>query len=234
MPLKHAQHTQPAFAQAQIQSQHAWIMSQHALSPLVQVKHTPFLVIVQSHLHMHKLHWHISMPLMVQHRLNIPPAIILHMFCRVAVDTSSSHVQVTFMPPVHFSIFIVQRGTMHIPCIIADMPGIWPCIGDPDMPMGLLVRFRSIIIALDIATPFLPARHRADCGQGARKRWGNQTLDGIRVPLGNPVRNAGYKRKMPPKAWVGRWSYPSENLIHPANLDKTAFHEKISSLSFIL
>ena len=158
MPPKQTQHVQPAFTQAHTQSQHAWIMSQHALSPLVQVKHTPSLVIVQSHLHMHRLHWHIIMPFSVQHRLNIPPAIILHMFCSVAADVSSSHVQETFMPPAHFSTFIVQRGTMHMPCIVADMPGIGPCIGiEPDMPIEPLVRLRSIIIALDIDTPFASA-----------------------------------------------------------------------------
>jgi len=203
MPLKQAQHTQPAFTQAHTQSQHAWIMSQHALSPLVQVKHTPSLVIVQSHLHMHRLHWHIIMPLRVQHRLNIPPAIILHMFCRVAADISSSHVQVTFMPPAHFSTFIVQRGTMHRPCIIADMPGIWPCIGvEPDMLIGLFVRLRSIIIALDIETPFASAAPK-------RLRPGGPQAEGTRrwteiaflwwSQSATPV-----TKEMPPSAWVGR------------------------------
>jgi hypothetical protein len=182
MPLKQTQHVQPAFTQPHTQSQHAWIMSQHALSPLVQVKHTPSLVIVQSHLHIHMLHWHIIMPFMVQHRLNIPPAIILHMFCRVAADISSSHVQVTFMPPAHFSIFIVQRGTMQSPCIIADMPGIWPCIGEPDMPIGLFVRLRSIIIALDIDTP-LCQRGTATTTAIGPQVGGNRALDGNRVPL---------------------------------------------------
>jgi hypothetical protein len=99
-------------------------MSQQALSPLVQVKHTPSLVIVQSHLHMHRLHWHIIMPFIVQHMPNMPPAIILHMFCKVAAAISSSHMHVTFIPPLHFSTFIVQRGTMHMPGIIVDIPGI--------------------------------------------------------------------------------------------------------------
>ena len=203
MPLKQTQHTQPAFTQAHTQSQHAWIMSQHALSPLVQVKHTPSLVIAQSHLHMHRLHWHIIMPFMVQHRLNIPPAIILHMFCRVAADISSSHVQVTFMPPAHFSTFIVQRGTMQRPCIIADRPGIWPCIGvEPDMPMGPFVRLRSIIIALDIDTPFASAAPK-------RLRPGGPQAEGTRrwteiaflwwSQSATPV-----TKEMPPSAWVGR------------------------------
>ena len=177
-----------------MQSQHAWIMSQHALSPLVHVKHTPSLVIVQSHLHMQRLHWHISMPFIVQHKLNIPPAIILHMFCRVAVDTSSSHEQVTFMPPAHFSIFIVQRGTMHIPCIIADMPGIWPCIGEPDMPIGLLVRFRSIIIALDIDTPF--------CQRGAETTTAIGPQVGGQPSAGRKSRSSGQSSQK--RRWQNR------------------------------
>jgi hypothetical protein len=42
------QQVQPAFIMADMQSQHAWIMAQHALSPLVQVRVQPSSVI--SHL----------------------------------------------------------------------------------------------------------------------------------------------------------------------------------------
>jgi hypothetical protein len=122
MLFMQTQHVQPAFIQPHTQSQQAWIMSQQAWSPLVQVKHTPSFVIAHSHLHMDMLHWHIIMPFIVQHMLSMPPAIILHMFCSVAADISSSHLQVIFIPPAHFSIFIVQRGTMHMPGIVADIP----------------------------------------------------------------------------------------------------------------
>jgi hypothetical protein len=63
---------------------------------------------------MHILHWHIIMPFIMQQQLHMLPANILHIFCKVAAATSSSHLHVIFMPPAHFSIFISQRGTMHI------------------------------------------------------------------------------------------------------------------------
>ena len=121
MLLKQTQHVQPAFMQAHMQSQQASIISQHALSPLTHVMQTPSLVMVHSHLHMAMLHTLSIVPFIMQHRLHRPPAIILHMFCKVAADISSSHLQVIFMPPAHFSISIVHRGTTHIP-----IPGIIP------------------------------------------------------------------------------------------------------------
>ena len=143
----HTQHMQPAFMQAIMQSQQAWHMAQQASSPLVQVMHTPILVSVHSHLHMHMLHWHIIMPFIMQQQLHMLPAIILHMFCRVAAANSSSHLQVIFMPPAHFSIFISQRGTMHICCMPGIAAGIpEPCMGAPIDPIAAL----SIIIMVDI------------------------------------------------------------------------------------
>jgi hypothetical protein len=114
MPPMHTQHMQPAFMQAIMQSQQAWHMAAQASSPLVQVMQTPCLVSVHSHLHIDMLHWHSIMPFIMQQQLHMLPAIILHMCCNVAAATSSSHVQVIFMPPLHFSIFMSQRGTMHI------------------------------------------------------------------------------------------------------------------------
>jgi hypothetical protein len=158
MPPSIMQHVQPSFMQAHMQSQHAWIMSHMALSPLVHVMQTPSLVIMHSHLHMAMLHWHITMPFIMQQRLIMPPAIILHMFCSVAAAISSSQVQVSFMPPLHFSIFIVQRGTMAMPRlgIMLGIPDIWPIEGIPlDMPAAPIIMPRSIIIALDIASSSL-------------------------------------------------------------------------------
>ena len=65
--------------------------------------------------------------------------------------------QVIFMPPVHFSIFMVQRGIMAIPIpmlgIMLGMPDVWPIEGIPlDIPMLPIIMPRSIIIALDIET----------------------------------------------------------------------------------
>ena len=153
---------QPAFMQAVMQSQQAWIMAQQSSSPLVQVMQTPIFVSVHSHLHIDMLHWHIIMPFIMQQQLHMPPAIILHMFCNVAAATSSSQVQVIFMPPVHFSIFIVQRGTMHI-CMAPGARGghrAGPACRAPIGPIMLL----SIIIMLAIAeTPLLSAKTSQSC-----------------------------------------------------------------------
>ena len=102
----------------------------------------------------------------------MPPAIILHMFCSVAAAISSSHVQMIFMPPLHFSIFIVQRGTMAMP-MLGIMPGMPDSLAHHrghsarHAHAAPIIMPRSIIIALDIATPFLsrasngPQRQRA-------------------------------------------------------------------------
>lgn len=148
---------QPAFMQAIMHSQQAWHMAQQSSSPLVQVKHTPILVSVHSHLHIDMQHWHIIMPFIMHEQLHMLPASILHIFCKVAAAISSSQVQVIFMPPLHFSIFSVQRGTMHIcmapgAAIGMPAPGIEPLIGEAE-PIMLL----SIIIMLVISNSLLLA-----------------------------------------------------------------------------
>jgi hypothetical protein len=89
------------------------MMSQHALSPLWQVMHTPSLV--GSHVQMPqvRLHSQTVIPFSVQQQLHIPSQRALHRFCNVAHETSSSHAQSIFMPPAHRETFIVQRGTTH-------------------------------------------------------------------------------------------------------------------------
>jgi hypothetical protein len=106
------QHAQPAFMQPMTQSQHAWIMSQHALSPLVQVMQQPLAVISHLHMPIVMLQQHTIMPFIVQHMLHIPPAIMPHRFCIIVQAAGSSHEQVTFIPPAHFSTFIMHRGTI--------------------------------------------------------------------------------------------------------------------------
>jgi hypothetical protein len=155
MPLIIMQHMQPAFMQAHMQSQQAWSILHIALSPLVKVMQTPSFIIVHSHLHMAILQQHMVMPFIMQHMLIMPPAAILHMFCKVAAATASSHRHMTFMPPSHISIFIVQRGIIAMPMlgiVMPGMPAIWPIIeGIPlDMPIPPIIMPRSIIIALDI------------------------------------------------------------------------------------
>jgi hypothetical protein len=80
MPPSETQHMQPAFTHLVMQSQQACTMSQQALSPLVHVRQTPSSVMVQSHLHMVRLHWHIIMPFIMQQTEHMPSASILHMF----------------------------------------------------------------------------------------------------------------------------------------------------------
>jgi hypothetical protein len=53
------------------------------------------------------------MPFIVQQQLHNPSHRALHRFCSVRHDTSSSQTQFSFMPPGHFSTFMVQRGTTH-------------------------------------------------------------------------------------------------------------------------
>ena len=81
------------------QSLHAWIMSQQALSPLLQVMHTPSLVGSHVQMPQARLHWQMEMPLSVQQQLHMPSLNILHRCCKVAHDTSSSQWHLIFMPP---------------------------------------------------------------------------------------------------------------------------------------
>jgi hypothetical protein len=143
------QHMQPAFMQAAMQLQQAWQAAQQSSSPLVQVKHTPILVSLHSHLHIVKQQLHTTMPFIMQQQLQALPASILHMFCSVAAATSSSQVQVILHPPLTFSIFTVQRGTMHICIWPGTTAGIAPapmCEPAPICPIALL----SMIIMLGI------------------------------------------------------------------------------------
>jgi hypothetical protein len=118
------QQLQPAFMQAAMQSQQLWIMLQHPSSPLVQVTQQPSLVISHLHIPIIRLQQQTIIPFIMQQQLTMPPPIILHMFCIMAQAEGSVHVQVIFIPPAHFSIFIVQRGTMTVfmPVIPAGIP----------------------------------------------------------------------------------------------------------------
>ena len=117
-------------------------MSQHILSPLVQVTQHPFVVISTLHDAIVMLQQHTIMPFIVQHMLHIPPAIMAHRFCIMVQAAGSSHEQVIFIPPAHFSIFMVQRGTITM----------FGAIGAVGMPVGMVpipvIAVRSIIIAL--------------------------------------------------------------------------------------
>jgi hypothetical protein len=110
MSLSIRQQVQPAVIMVVRHSQQAWIISQQALSPLRQVTHTPSLVISHLHMPMVRLQQQTMLPLTMQQQLHLPPATMLQRFCSMLQAILSSQEQVIFIPPLHFSIFMVQRG----------------------------------------------------------------------------------------------------------------------------
>jgi hypothetical protein len=69
--------------------------------------------------------------------------------------TLSSQLQVIFMPPWHFSILKVQRGTINQLVVVGIVPGVaMPGVAVP-MPAipGIPIPVRSIIIVLDMLRP---------------------------------------------------------------------------------
>jgi len=137
------QQEQPAFMQPMMQSQHAWIMSQHILSPLVQVRQHPLAVISHLHIAIVMLQQHTVMPFIVQHTLHIPPAIIAHRFCIIVQAAGSSHTHVIFIPPAHFSTFIVQRGTITMFGVM--LAGIGMPMPIPMLPVPVVAAIGFII-----------------------------------------------------------------------------------------
>lgn len=99
--------------QQAIESQQACRISQHALSPLMQVMQQPFSVYSQVQMPQARLCWQMVIPFSVQQQLQRLPASILHRFCSVPQATSSSQMQLSLKPPLHFSAVISQRGTTH-------------------------------------------------------------------------------------------------------------------------
>lgn len=126
MPPIITQQVQPAFMQPMMQSQQDWIMAQHIASPLVQVTQHPLAVISHLHIAIVMLQQHTVMPFIVQHTEHMPPAIIAHRFCIMVHDAGSSHSHVIFIPPAHFSTFIMHRGT--ITMLGAMVAGIIPAV----------------------------------------------------------------------------------------------------------
>jgi hypothetical protein len=85
---------------------------QHSASPLVQVMHTPFGVASHLHIPIVKLQQQQHSPFIRQQQLHMPPASMEHRFCTMLQAAASSQTQLIFKPPVHFSTFSVQRGTI--------------------------------------------------------------------------------------------------------------------------
>ncbi|HEX3451015.1 MAG TPA: hypothetical protein VHS97_22365 [Isosphaeraceae bacterium] len=135
------QQVQPAFIMFAQQSQQAWIIAQHSLSPLVQVKQTPMSIASHLHIPIIMLQQQTIIPFIIIQQLHIPPAIIVHRFWSIPADVCSSQTQLIFIPPLDFSNVILQRGTIIIlgaAGVVADAPVI-------PMP-GMPIRFRSVIM----------------------------------------------------------------------------------------
>jgi hypothetical protein len=142
------QHVQPAVIVAAQQLQQAWIIAQHSLSPLVQVIQTPASVISHLHMAIVMLQQQTAMPFIIVQQETIPPAIIVQRFWSMPAVALSSQAQVIFIPPGHFSNFIVQRGTINM-----FMPGVIAPVGliIPGPPIGMpvpVIPARSIIIVV--------------------------------------------------------------------------------------
>jgi hypothetical protein len=148
------QQVQPACIMAVMQSQQAWIISQHLGSPLVQVMTQPSLVISHLHMPMVMLQQQTIMPFIIMQQLHMPPASIVHRFCIMPHATLSVQEQVIFIPPWHFSnLRVSQRGTIMYPAgVVAGVPtGEVPI---PGMPMPCIpIAVRSIIIVVMRQTP---------------------------------------------------------------------------------
>jgi hypothetical protein len=151
-----------------MQSQQACNIWQQALSPLMQVMQQPSLVISHSQLHMTMLHWQTTMPFIMQQQLHMPSHIMRHMFCNMAQAIWSSHLQWILMPLGHFSIFIVQQGTMQAPMPVGT--GMLEVdIGVPMLPIAPIIP-RSIIIMLDIVSVLLVAAPAAILASSLTRR----------------------------------------------------------------
>jgi len=142
---------QPASHMADRESQQAWIILQHSLSPLVQVMHTPSLVISHLHIPIVRLQQQTIMPFIMQHQLHMPPAMAMQRFCSVPAAILSSQEHMIFMPPVHFSNLMSQRGTItqFIPVGAAGMAAPMLLIPVVGMPM-----LEAIIVRVIVGPPF--------------------------------------------------------------------------------
>jgi len=133
------QQTHPASIMVVMASQQAWIILQQFLSPLVQVIIIPSLVISNLHMPIVMLQFIIIIPFIIMQQLTMLPLSIVHRFCSMLADIVSSQMHIIFMPPSHFSIFMVQRGMT-----IRFMPVV-PVMGGFMVMPGIII-CRSIVI----------------------------------------------------------------------------------------
>jgi hypothetical protein len=153
------QQVQPAFIMQARQSQHAWIISPHLLSPEVQVRETPLSVISHLHMPMVRLQQQTIRPFIIMQQLHMPPCSIMHKFCIMLQAIGSSHEQLIRMPPGHFSNFSVQRGT------IIQLAGMLAVPLGMEVPMPVIpmpaIEVRSIIMLVMSFTPLSGDSHAA-------------------------------------------------------------------------
>jgi hypothetical protein len=149
---RQTQQVPPAFVMAETHSQQAWIMAAQALSPLVQVSVTPSPVISHLHRPITRLQQQTIIPFIITQQVHMPPASIVQRFCTMPEATLSSLVQEMVMPPVHFSTFTSQRGTIIMFMPAGIVPGVpivpAPMPAGPITPATPIIPLRSIIIAL--------------------------------------------------------------------------------------
>jgi hypothetical protein len=101
-------------------------------------------------------------PFIMQHRLHFELAIMEHMFCSMLHAILSSHEQVIFIPPLHFSIFMVQRGIIMPGAAAGFIVGMVAPIPIPDiMPViGFIVAVvMAKLLCFGIPTPGNPPGH---------------------------------------------------------------------------
>jgi hypothetical protein len=149
VPFIITQQVQPDFIIVVMQSQQAWIILQQSASPLVQVITHPLLVISTLHRPIVMLQAQQTTPLRMQQQVIIPPWSIRQRFWSIPIDAASSHEQVIFIPPSHFSILMEHRGTIS-QIVGTVIPGIGAI---PPVIPGIIIPMRSIVIAPVMVLP---------------------------------------------------------------------------------
>jgi hypothetical protein len=104
----------------------------------MQLMQTPSLVISHMHIPIVRLQQQTMAPFIMQQTLHFELAIMEQRFCNMLQAILSSQMQVIFIPPVHFSIFMVQRGII-MPVIAGFIVGMFAPIPDIIPVIGFIV-----------------------------------------------------------------------------------------------
>jgi len=112
---------------------------------------TPLSVISQRHMPMVMLQQQTIMPFIIMQQQTMPPCIMVQRFCIMLHAILSSQLHIIFMPPWHFSNFIVQRGTIIMLAGIVLEPLIIGAVV-PGMLMPA-IKFRSIVMLVISFSP---------------------------------------------------------------------------------